>query len=62
LIIKILELQNEDQIIEKNKEKEIKERHKNISKELIKNYIKMIIKDLKDSFEDLETNDENKKK
>ena len=62
MIIKILELQNEDQIIEKNKEKEIKERHKNISKELIKNYIKMIIKDLKDSFEDLETNDENKKK
>jgi len=62
LIKKIEELENEDRIIEKNKEKEIKERHKNISKEVIKNCIKMIIKDLKDSFEDLETIDENKKK
>ena len=54
LIKKILELENEDRII-------IKERHKNISKEVIKNCIKMIIKDLKDSFEDLETIDEKKK-
>ena len=54
LIKKILELENEDRII-------IKERHKNISKEVIKNCIKMIIKDLKESFEDLETIDEKKK-
>ena len=52
---KFLELENEDRIIEKNKEKEIKERYKNISKKAIKNCIEIIIKDLKDSFEDLET-------
>ena len=62
LIKKIIELENEDRIIEKNKEKEIKERHKNISKTVIKNCSKIIIKDLKDSFEDLKTIDENNKK